>query len=79
MYTGAGKAARGKPPSEPDVTFTLSSADLDALLQGSLSPVAAYMGGRLQVLGDPAVASRLSDLIGLIKKAEKLEKLETHS
>ena len=68
MVTGEGKADRGLPPDDPDVTFTLSTDDLDSLLQGTMSPAMAYMSGRLLVEGDMSVASRLSDLIELIKK-----------
>ena len=67
LLIGSGKAAAGEPQNTPDVTLTLSCDDLGELLRGDLSPFSAYMAGRLVVEGDTNLASRLGDLIDIIK------------
>ena len=47
-----------------DCTISLSEANLVKLLTGKLSPMAGVMTGKLNVAGNPAVALRLSKLIG---------------
>lgn len=49
----------------PDVktTFILSTADLQALLNKTLDPMQAFMGGRMQIKGDMGVAMKLSQLL----------------
>jgi putative sterol carrier protein len=48
----------------PTVTLKLAAADLTALLNGDLSPMAAFMQGRLKVGGDVSAAMRLQTLFG---------------
>lgn len=49
-FSGTGSVGLGEPPfGNPDVTMTLHSRDLESLLNEELSPVAAYMTGRLEV------------------------------
>ena len=50
-----------------DVTLTLSEADLLAMFQGSLKPMAAYACGRLRVEGDLNVAMRLEELVKAVR------------
>lgn len=45
--------------SEPDLTVTISDADLVELFHGRLNPMMAFMSGRLKVGGDIALAQRL--------------------
>lgn len=69
FYTAPGSANLGEPPSgEPDVTLTLSSRDLRCLLNEETTPFSAYMTGRLEVDGDTALASKLSELIDIVNK-----------
>ena len=67
FLVGSGKAGSGEPPVEPDVTLTLTSRDLQAMLEGRLSAVSAYMSGSLQVEGSVSDASKLGDLVDAIK------------
>ena len=53
---------------QPDVTLTLSEDDLGGMLNEEISPFSAYMTGRLQVDGETSLASKLSDLISIVKK-----------
>jgi len=48
--------------ASPQVTLKMSADDFVALTKGSLSPVAAFMQGRIKVDGDMAVAMRLQSL-----------------
>src|SRR5690606_38440916 len=47
-----------------EVTLRLSAADLQEILDGSLNPQMALMGGRLQVDGNMALAMQLADVLG---------------
>lgn len=53
VRTVAGRAAA------PDVTLTVSDADLVALVRGELAPAMALLAGRLRVAGDLGLAQRL--------------------
>jgi putative sterol carrier protein len=44
-------------------TLIMSAADFGALLDGSLSPMPAYMSGRMKITGDMGLAMRLAQLI----------------
>ncbi len=44
-------------------TFTLSTADLIAMLDKGLNPTQAFMSGRMQIKGDMAVAMKLAQLM----------------
>ena len=48
----------------PTVTLKMTDADSTALLNGDLSPMAAFMQGRLKVEGDMSAAMRLQTLFG---------------
>ncbi|MCS7162397.1 MAG: SCP2 sterol-binding domain-containing protein [Bacteroidia bacterium] len=43
-------------------TIAVQPADLLALLKGELSPMQAFMGGRIKVMGDSSVAMQLVSL-----------------
>lgn len=49
---------------DPTVTLEMAAADLKALVNGDLNPMAAFMQGRIKVKGDMSVAMRLQDLFG---------------
>lgn len=46
-----------------DCTISMTLADLDAMLAGTLDPTSAFMGGKLSVDGDMSVAMRLSQIV----------------
>ncbi len=48
---------------EAQCTLTTNSRDLDAILRGSLDPMAAFGEGRLHMAGDMSVAMKLGDLV----------------
>lgn len=47
------------PVSRPDCELILSKSDLEKLLAGNLSPVEAYLGGRMRFCGSIELAGRL--------------------
>jgi putative sterol carrier protein len=51
-FDGVTFVALDAPPVDPDLTLTVSPADAEALKNGSLSPAAAFMQGRLKPAGD---------------------------
>lgn len=53
--------SQGTPPSS-DLTFKMAAGDFLAMLNGSLNPIAAFMQGKIKVVGDMAVAMRLQVL-----------------
>jgi putative sterol carrier protein len=44
-------------------TFTLSTADLQAMLAKTLNPTQAFMSGKMQIQGDMGVAMKLAQLM----------------
>ncbi len=48
----------------PAITVETTTADLKALIQGDLNPMAAFMKGRLKVKGDISMAMQLQKLFG---------------
>jgi putative sterol carrier protein len=49
---------------EADCTVTADAETFRALLEGTLDPTAAFLGGRLAIDGDMALAMRLGSLLG---------------
>jgi acyl-CoA dehydrogenase len=49
---------------EAQCTIVISPEDLWAMMQGTLNPMSAFMGGKFKVLGDMVVAMKLSKLFG---------------
>lgn len=49
---------------DADCTVNVSKEDFDAMLSGDLNPMAAFMGGKLQIDGDMGVAMKLGTLFG---------------
>ena len=64
LKNGRGHVAEGTTPHDlkADVTFTVASEDLLALLFGTMNPLEAYMSGRLSMTGDTKAAMRLQHL-----------------
>lgn len=50
------------PAPAPDVTVAMRDDDLVALFRGELSPMVAFMTGRLRITGDVGLAQRLVTL-----------------
>ena len=48
---------------DADCTMTASAETLQGMLDGSLNPTAAFMGGQLSVDGDMSVAMKLGSLL----------------
>lgn len=63
LPAGQGQVGHGPPQAPPDVVLDVTEADLQALLQRELWPLGAYVGGRLRVQGDLAVAMRLEAVL----------------
>ncbi len=63
--TGGGapsvEAATGE--EEADTVLRLSSADLEKMMRGKLSPMLAFSTGRLRVEGSKGVAMKLASLL----------------
>ena len=69
---GSGDAGEGLPPNgEPDSTLTLTVADMQNMFVSRLSPLQAYMSGRLKVSGDLSAATQLGDVIKTVMKKVK--------
>jgi putative sterol carrier protein len=47
-----------------DVTLTAAPADFQAMLAGDVSPMAAFMSGKLKVEGEMALAMKLGSVLG---------------
>jgi glycosyltransferase involved in cell wall biosynthesis len=60
----------------PYMNWFLTPGDLQALLEGRLDPMAAFMSGRLRIKGDLQIAARLASLLQPLSAGE-LEVLET--
>jgi hypothetical protein len=49
------KLGPGAIPSEPTATLRMTAADADALSRGELDPMQAFLGGKVEVLGDMTI------------------------
>ena len=58
--------------SKPDCTISISDADFAALAAGKLSPMGAYMSGKLKLKGRAALAQKLAALLADGKPKAKL-------
>lgn len=75
LKNGSGDAGEGLPPyGEPDTTLTLTVSDMQSMFVGQLSPLQAYMNGRLKVSGDLSAATQLGDFIKTVMKKIKEDK-----
>lgn len=65
---GCGSAGKGKPPGDDaDVVISLPATDIQGFLDGSVSPLHAYLSGQISVSGDLHLATRLSTLASGLK------------
>jgi len=53
------------PADRPDVAITMNADDWSELVAGRLDPLSAYIGGRLKIVGDLSLATRLAALFSL--------------
>ncbi len=47
-----------------DITLTAETKDFIALKDGKLSPIMAFMGGKIKIKGDMALAMKLQGMLG---------------
>lgn len=50
---------------DADMTMYTASEDMVAMVNGDLNPVSAFMGGKVRVDGNMALAMKLQSLLGL--------------
>jgi putative sterol carrier protein len=62
-FAGGALTTHDGKADEPDVTVTVSDADLIRLFRGEIKPVAAVFSGRMKVRGDLLLAQKLLGLI----------------
>ncbi|HZK18967.1 MAG TPA: SCP2 sterol-binding domain-containing protein [Clostridia bacterium] len=60
---GAGELNEGLAENS-DVVLTASTKDFIALKDGKLSPIMAFMGGKIKIKGDMALAMKLQGMLG---------------
>ena len=53
------KLGPGPIPSEPTATLRMTAADADALARGELDPMQAFLGGKVEVLGDMTIVLQM--------------------
>ncbi|XP_054243948.1 stomatin-like protein 1 isoform X5 [Indicator indicator] len=68
LSSGSGRAGHGMPQGSPDVVLEVAEKDLQDLFLGDLSPLNAYMSGRLQVKGDLQLALKLEEVVKAMKQ-----------
>lgn len=64
VFTGDSYDIGAGPAEQPGCTVTISAADFEQLVKGSLSPTAAFMGGKLKIKGDMGLAMKLQTVLG---------------
>lgn len=55
--------AQADDAADADTTLTLSAANLQSMINGTLNPTMAFMTGKLKVNGNMGVAMKLSSLL----------------
>ncbi|XP_068090398.1 hydroxysteroid dehydrogenase-like protein 2 [Hyperolius riggenbachi] len=63
-----GAVGKGESPAKADVVMSLSSDDFVKMFTGKLKPTAAFMGGKLKIKGNMALALKLEALMGRMSK-----------
>ena len=53
------KLGPGAIPEEATTTITITAEDADAMADGTLDPMQAFMAGRIQVAGDMALMMQM--------------------
>ncbi|MBC7105337.1 MAG: SCP2 sterol-binding domain-containing protein [Firmicutes bacterium] len=60
---GAGTIEEGT-AEDPNVTITMDAADFVDMISGNLNAMVAFMGGKLRLQGDMALAMKLQSITG---------------
>lgn len=64
LDTRSGEAKlSGECSEEPETTMTLSAANFKEMLKGTLDPIKAFMGGKMQIDGNMQIAMKLATVI----------------
>jgi len=71
LKSGSGSAGQGEPPSgEPECRMTMSGEDFTKMFAGKLNPTQAFMGGKLKIKGNLALAMKLEKLMKSMQKSK---------
>lgn len=62
LKDGTGEAAAGE-VSDPNTRISMSGSDFVDLATGKLNGMQAFMGGKLKITGDMALAMKLQDVL----------------
>ena len=60
---GAANAVTANRSDPADCTISMSAGDFKSLIEGSLTPTAAFMQGKMRVDGDMGLAMKLGQLV----------------
>ncbi|XP_018416650.1 PREDICTED: hydroxysteroid dehydrogenase-like protein 2 [Nanorana parkeri] len=64
LKTDKGSVGKGEPSVKADVVMSLDSDDFVKMFTGKLKPTMAFMGGKLKIKGNMALAMKLEVLLG---------------
>ncbi|KAM5193032.1 hydroxysteroid dehydrogenase-like protein 2 [Mantella aurantiaca] len=64
LKTDKGAVGKGEPSVKADVVMSLDSEDFVKMFTGKLKPTMAFMGGKLKIKGNMALAMKLEALMG---------------
>jgi putative sterol carrier protein len=67
------KLGPGAIPTKPTTTLSVSHDDAEAMQQGRLDPLAAFMAGRIRVEGDMTLVMQMQANMWAIRKIKKPE------
>ena len=62
LKDGKGEAGAGA-PENPNTTISMAASDFVGMATGTMNPMLAFMGGKLKVKGDMALAMKLQSLM----------------
>ncbi|MGD0834141.1 MAG: SCP2 sterol-binding domain-containing protein [Candidatus Dormibacteria bacterium] len=62
LQDGKGEAGPGA-PENPNTTISMAASDFVGMATGTMNPMLAFMGGKLKVRGDMALAMKLQSLM----------------
>jgi putative sterol carrier protein len=62
LKDGKGEAGAGA-PENPNTTIAMAASDFVGMATGTMNPMLAFMGGKLKVRGDMALAMKLQTLM----------------
>ncbi|MBX3062825.1 MAG: SCP2 sterol-binding domain-containing protein [Anaerolineae bacterium] len=65
VNNGTCAVGEGDAPAAPDMTLTAADSDYLAMVNGTLSPMTAFMQGKVKVKGSMGLALKLQNWFGL--------------